>query len=278
MATRLSDDQIKAYRRDGFVHPVRVLDADTAASYRARFAAYEKQQGGWYALSKGQKIYLLQTWAAELASHAAVLDAVEGVLGPDLFVWGVSLFVKDAGDGAYVSWHQDATYWGLNKPDVATAWIALSSATQKSGCMKMLPGSHKWAQQPHSDTLAEKNLLTRGQEIDVAVDEDKAVALEMGPGEMSLHHIMTAHSSGPNQSDDRRIAVAIRYVAPDVAQINGERDGAWLVRGEDRFGNFVHETPPKADMDPAAMAEHKRIMELRQSILYQGVAGKPARI
>jgi hypothetical protein len=31
-------------------------------------------------------------------------------------------------------------------------------------------------------------------------------------------------------------------------------------------------------MDPAAMAEHKRIMELRQSILYQGVAGKPARI
>jgi non-heme Fe2+,alpha-ketoglutarate-dependent halogenase len=223
MATGLSDDQIEAYRRDGFIHPIRVMDVDMAVCYRARFAAYEKQHGDWYALSKGQKIYLLQTWAAELASNPVVLDAVEGVLGPDLFVWGVSLFVKDAGDGAYVSWHQDATYWGLNKPDVATAWIALSPTTQKSGCMKMLPGSHQWAQQPHSDTLAEKNLLTRGQEIDVAVDEDKAVTLEMQPGEMSLHHIMTAHASGHNQSDDRRIAVAIRYVAPDVAQVNGER-------------------------------------------------------
>ena len=157
-----------------------------------------------------------------------MLDAVEGVLGADIFVWGVSLFVKDAGDGTYVSWHQDATYWGLNKLSVTTAWIALSPATLESGCMKMLPGSQEWEPLPHKDTLAKKNLLTRGQEIELDdVDEADAVALEMQPGEMSLHHVMTAHASAPNMSNDRRIAVAIRYVAPDVAQINGERDGAW---------------------------------------------------
>jgi len=278
MVSGLSTAQVEGYRKNGFVHPIRVMDAESAASYRRRFEAYEAEQGDWYELSKGQKIYLLQTWAAELASFPAILDAVEGALGPDIFVWGASLFVKDMGDGAYVSWHQDATYWGLNKPDVVTAWIALSPATLKSGCMKMLPGSHKWAPLPHKDTLAEKNLLTRGQEIEIDVNENEAVALEIQPGEISLHHIMTAHASSPNLSDDRRIAVAIRYVAPDVAQLNGERDGAWLVRGEDRFGNFVHETPPKADMDPEALAEHKRIMELRQSILYQGVEGKPARV
>ena len=45
---------------------------------------------------------------------------------------------------------------------------------------------------------------------------------------------------------------------------------------EDRYHHFIHETPPKADMDDAALAEHKRIMQLRQGVLYRGVDGKPA--
>ena len=65
---------------------------------------------------------------------------------------------------------------------------------------------------------------------------------------------------------------------PDVKQINADGDSAWLVRGEDTEGNFIHETPPEADMDAAAMAEHDRIMELRQDVLYKGVDGKPAHI
>ena len=55
-----------------------------------------------------------------------------------------------------------------------------------------------------------------------------------------------------------------------------EKDSAWLVRGGDSCGLFIHETPARGDMDAAAMAEHKRIMALRQGVLYKGVAGKPA--
>ena len=141
--------------------------------------------------------------------------------------------------------------------------------------MKMIPGSQKQAQQPHRDTLAKHNLLTRGQEIAVAVDDGKAVHLILQPGEISLHNIRTVHASEPNQSADRRIGVAIRYIAPHVKQLNSDKDSAWLVRGEDRYGHFVHETPPQSDMDPAAIAEHERIMRLRQSVLYDGVQGKP---
>ena len=88
----------------------------------------------------------------------------------------------------------------------------------------------------------------------------------------------TVHASEPNSSDDRRIGVALRYIAPHVRQTNGERDSAMLVRGEDRFGNFVHEKRPRHDMDADALAEHARIMQLRQEILYDGVQGKPAHI
>lgn len=278
MPMRLTDDQVRAYRRDGFVHPMRALDADEAAEYRRRFEAYERANGGWFELCKGQKLHLLQTWMAELASHDAVLDAIEDVLGPDIMVWGTNLFVKDAQDPAFVSWHQDSTYWGLSKPDVVTAWIALSPSTRESGCMKMIPGSAALDQLPHRDTFDARNLLTRGQEIAVNVNEEDAVYIELQPGEASLHNIRTVHGSAPNCSDDRRIGVAVRYIAPHVRQVNIDGDSAWLVRGEDRYGHFLLETPPSRDMDAAARAEHARIMALRQGVLYKDVKGKPARL
>ncbi len=276
MPKALSEDQVSQYHRDGFIAPVPCLSADETAMFRAKFEAYEAAHEGWYEMSKGQKLYLLQTWARDLGRHPKILDAVEDVMGPNLMVWGLSLFVKDAKSPSYVSWHQDSTYWGLSKPNVTTAWIALSPANKQSGCMKMMPGTHKWEQVPHRDTLAKENLLTRGQEIDVDVDEKDAVYLELAPGEISLHNIRTVHASAPNQSENRRIGIAIRYISPDVKQINADGDSAWLVRGEDTEGNFIHETPPEADMDAAAMAEHDRIMALRQGVLYKDVDGKPA--
>ena len=278
MPKRLTPAQFQYYCDNGFVAPVAALSFEEAATFRRRFEEYECANRGWYALSKGQKLYLLQTWARDLASHPAILDAVEDVLGGDIFLWGFSLFVKDPGDESYVSWHQDSTYWGLSEPDVVTAWVALSASSRESGCMKMLPGSHKLEQLPHHDTLAERNLLTRGQEIAVKVDENKAEYLLLKPGEISLHNIRTVHGSEPNRSGERRIGVAMRYIAPHVRQINAAHDSAWLVRGDDHYGHFVHETPPRIDMDSAARAEHERIMKLRQGILYDGVKGKPAHL
>jgi hypothetical protein len=276
MGKILNEAQIAAYPDSGYVAPVRVMSEADAAAYRRRFEAYEQANGGWYELSKGAKLYLLQTWAAELVLHDKVLDAVEDVLGPDILCWGCSLFVKEPHNPGFVSWHQDATYWGLDKPDVVTAWIALSTASELSGCMKILPGSQKWNQLDHRDTLAKENLLTRGQELAVEVKEEEAVLMPLQPGELSLHHVLAAHASEPNRSDDRRIGIAIRYVAPHVRQLNGDKDTALLCRGEDRYGNFLPERAPVVDMDEAALAEHARIMAFRQEVLYKGVQGTPA--
>lgn len=278
MPIALTDEQAADYRRDGFTSPITILSATQAAAYRTRFEAYEAANGGWYELSKGQKLYLLQTWVAELVSNQRVLDGVQDVLGEDILCWGCSLFVKEARDPGYVSWHQDSTYWGLSKPDVVTAWIALSPATRQSGCMKMLPGSHMKQQIPHHDTLAANNLLTRGQEIAVEVDESQARFTPLQSGEMSLHNIRTVHASEPNESDDRRIGLAIRYVTPQVRQVEAPKDSAWLLRGQDLSGNWIHETPPNEDMDAGALLEHERIMKLRQAVLYKDIAGQPAHI
>src|SRR5260370_37173298 len=115
---------------------------------------------------------VLFAWIDEMIRHPKILDAIEDLLGPDILCWNTSFFIKEAHDPGFVSWHQDATYWGLSSSDVATAWIAMSPANKVSGCMKFIAGTHK-QQVLHEDTFDQNNLLTRGQEVAVEVDEAK---------------------------------------------------------------------------------------------------------
>ena len=148
------------------------------------------------------KSHLLFTWLDGLIRHPAILDAVEGVIGPDILCWSSTFFIKEARDPGFVSWHQDSTYWGLDPADIVTAWVALSESTAENGAMRVIPGTQKLDQVAHRDTFAANNLLTRGQEIAVDVDGSDAVTLALEPGEMSLHHVRLIHGSDPNPSDE----------------------------------------------------------------------------
>jgi|LNFM01.1.fsa_nt_gb non-heme Fe2+,alpha-ketoglutarate-dependent halogenase len=272
----LSPEQTARFGEVGFHFPVPVFGAPEIASYRAQLEAVERATGGPLTGQMRNKPHLLFRWADEIVRHPRILDAVEDVLGPDLFCWSSSFFTKEALDPAFVSWHQDATYWGLSEPDVVTAWVAFSDSQVDNGCMRVMPGTHLDAQLPHKDTFAEGNLLTRGQEVQVEVDPGKAVDVVLQPGEMSLHHVLLVHGSDPNTSDRRRIGFAIRYVPTYVRQVAGHRDSAMLVRGEDRFGHFEHEPRPKVDMGEQERAVHKSITEEAIRILYRGTDRKPA--
>jgi phytanoyl-CoA dioxygenase PhyH len=265
----LSAASLERYRRDGFFFPIPVLTPAEAREYRRRLEAVETAHGGALTGEIRHKPHLLFTWLAELVRRPAILDAVQDVLGPDLLVWSSSFFIKNGGDAAFVSWHQDATYWGLSEPDVLTAWVAFTEATVDNGAMRMVPGSHG-EQLAHRDTFAANNLLSRGQEIAVAVDETRGVDIVLRAGEMSLHHVRMVHGSPPNRSSDRRIGFAIRYVPPRVKPLAGAVDGAMLVRGVDDYRHFAPEHPPAADLAPEARAHHAESVARSAKILYRG--------
>jgi non-haem Fe2+, alpha-ketoglutarate-dependent halogenase len=259
------------YASQGYVFPIRVVPAAQADTLLARLRATEALCGGRLEGRMNQKPHLLFPWIADLVRHPAVLDAVQSVIGPDILCWGSQFFMKGAHDPAYVSWHQDGTYWGLSSPDVVTAWIAFTPSVPLSGNMRVVPGTHR-AQVPHTDTFAAQNLLSRGQEVAVAVNEADAVDITLQPGEMSLHHVLIVHGSEPNRADWPRIGFAVRYVPTHVRQLSGEKDSALLVRGIDRFHHFEHEVPPEADLHPDAVARHKAVLDRQLAILYRGAA------
>ena len=269
MARMLTEAQVAQYRDDGYVSPVRIMSEEAAGAFRERLEAYERATGGPLRGNLRHKSHLLFTFVSELVHHPAVLDAVEDLYGPDLLCWTTNFFIKEAANPAFVSWHQDSTYWGLSSPDVVTAWIALTRSDEESGAMSVIPGSHRMDQIPHRDTFDERNLLTRGQEVAVDVDASKAVRLDLRPGQMSLHHVRIVHGSAPNRSADRRIGLAIRYIPTSVRQLHGE-DSATPVRGRDAFRSFEHEPVPSADMQPGMVSLHAAIAERNARILYRG--------
>jgi len=269
MPTSLSSDQVETYREQGIVHPLHALPAAEAAALHARYQA----QADFIKGRNNQKPHLLFTWLDALVRDPRIVDAVESLLGPDLFCWGAQFFAKPAGDAAYVSWHQDATYWGLSSPDVATAWVALTPSTPESGCMRVVPGTHR-SQVPHEDRFDDANLLSRGQEVAVKVDPATVVDVVLQPGEMSLHHVLLFHGSEPNRSALPRIGFAIRYVPTHVRQLSPIRDSALLVRGNDAYGHFEHEQSPESDLHPDAVARHGAVIDRQLLILYAGAQAR----
>lgn len=263
---RLSTEALRQYQDQGYYAPIRALTTQEAVKLREQLEAFEAggtEMAAWLR----SKPHLVFTWLDALIRHPGILDVVEQVIGPDILCWGSSFFIKEPRNPSFVSWHQDSTYWGLEPPDIVTAWVALSDSTHENGAMRVIPGSHKLEQVPHRDTFAAGNMLSRGQEVMVAVDESQAVELPLQPGEMSLHHVRLIHGSEPNPSDRRRIGFAIRYLPTYVRQAVGMKDTATLVRGVDRHGNFEPEQRPVADLAPEAVAYHARVMDQINQVL-----------
>jgi len=269
----LTPMQIETFWRDGCIFPIRVMPEAEALAIRSRLEAYEAGAGGPLKGDLRHKTHLLFPWLGDLVRNSRVVDAIEDLYGPNLLCWTTNFFIKEAANPAFVSWHQDSTYWGLSKPDVVTAWVALTPSNRGNGAMQYIPGTHLADQLAHRDTFAKDNLLTRGQEVAVDVDESKAVTIELAPGEISLHHVRLVHGSAANPSNDRRIGFAIRYIPTSVAQIVGN-DSATLVRGIDDFHHFDHEPRPATDMHPDFVALHKEITERNAQILYRGTTVK----
>ena len=282
MTKLLDDAAIRNYRDEGFYTPLRVISAGEALEIRSAMEAAEAEHdpvftenraraGAAFQGSYRYKSHLLFKWLADVIRHPAILDAFEDLIGPDILCWTTHWFVKEAHSRQYVSWHQDSNYWGIETRDLVSVWLAVSASTVGSGCVRLLPGSHRAPPMEHVDTYAEHNMLTRGQAIE-GVDESKTVNLELAPGEVALFDYRLAHASYPNRSGDRRIGIGLRYIPPTARQVRHEWDSATLVRGNDRYGHFELEPTPTRDFDPVAAEMYRKTDEAQRAVYYRGAA------
>ena len=258
MEKLLTQAQVDAYHRDGYLFPIRAFSAAEGQRYRSALEDYEARIGTKLT-SAGKyrsRTYLLFQWAQELVRHPRILDAVEDILGPNILVFTTTWFIKEPGTPHVAAWHQDATHFGLEPNDQhVTAWLALSDASLESGCMQFSAGSHKRGQLAHGYGVA-ASVNDANQFIPNPGQLGAIADCSLQPGEFSLHHTLLVHQSGPNNSRDRRIGIGISYIPTWVKHTGSQRHTAHLVRGVDTHGHFDLDPPPASDFDAAAQATH----------------------
>ncbi len=259
----LTPDQVEKYRQDGYQSPNFAVSPAEALSLRRKLEAHEQLHGPL----RDVKPHLLTTWLDSLVRTRLLLDVVEDLIGPDILCWGSSFFIKEAHSPHFVTWHQDANYIGLQPNEMVTAWIALTPSNETNGAMRVIPRTHRQAF-THRETHGADNLLSRGQEIEVEVDESQAVMMRLQAGEFSLHNTLLVHGSDPNPSADRRIGFVARYIPPHVRQTANVRDSALLVRGQDPYGNFELERSPTGDYTPEVRAYHRELADRSRHVVF----------
>ena len=142
-----------------------------------------------------------------------IVDAVEDLLGGEIYHYHSKLSAKNAFEGGAWEWHQDYGYWyhnGFLSPAMASVMIALDHTTLENGCLKVLKGSHKLGRIDHSVIEGQQvgADLTRVSEAEKHLE---TVPVLMDPGDALFFHSNLLHRSDQNNSPDRRWTLICCY-------------------------------------------------------------------
>lgn len=151
-----------------------------------------------------------------LMSNPNILDAVQSLIGPEIFsnpVYNVRPKVPKVAAGA-VPWHQDKSYWpDANSNPVITVWIPLVDSTPENGCLHVIPGTQfKRVIQHERENYSGTGFLAIPQRV---TREKRIVQIPMKAGSAVLFNDRLLHMSTPNNSDHVRWSVDLRYQPTD---------------------------------------------------------------
>ena len=259
---RLTPGEIGQYRTDGFVQPVTILTADVAALLSK--AAAEHIAGlvptERYELTDDVKVrsvdgpdgtvsyeyvdeqpaephtlpFLFNIWRFDTRFRAVAMDPRIGMMAQQLLGCDEVLLMEDnvvakAPGAGVVPWHQDLSYWPIDRPAAVTLWIALEDIGPSNGAMSVVPRSHATVEhlpvqfrdaatlmgehRPGVPTLTQ-NPVDAGRSI---------VTYQMDAGEAGFHHPLVWHGSTPNLSQLVRSAYVLRYVASGTTWLGSSR-------------------------------------------------------
>jgi len=212
------------------------------------------------------KSHLLCPWVLDIAEDPYILDVFEDLIGPNLRCWSMAWRVKKADGETFAGWHQDSFY-GSAVPVVLGA-LALSECGSQQGCLRGIPGSHRWGILRHEETDDPKSILARGQYITEPFDESAAVDFALRPGEMAMFDNSLVHGSAGNFGPDRRFLLLVEML-PTWAKPPRVRQPAMLMRGVDTYGNFDDEPRPDGEYTETALANWGHVVGSRAKLLFE---------
>lgn len=228
---------IEAFRRDGFTVVAdlfteeeceRIADAIEAASFE--LALGEQADGP---LSYRPMMHLASDELVAVATDPRWQAVVGPVIGGDARLYWEQAVAKPPQARTELPWHQDNGYTPLVPEEYLTCWLALDDADVDNGCLWVIPGSHGEGTRPHHNDGA-------GGPFRIGHDgsAEDGTPVPVRRGSVLAFSSLLMHRSGPNVTDQRRLAWIIQYCGADARSALSDRvlddrlrcsvDGNWL--------------------------------------------------
>lgn len=158
--------------------------------------------------------------------HPRIVDNMTRLLGEPVYHWHSKVMLKSAYEGGAWEWHQDYGYWyydGCPYPRLASAMVALDTADEENGCLRVLVGSHHLGRLDHGRIGNQ-----RGAELERMTATERLLpsySVIADPGDVLFFHCNLLHSSGPNLSSRHRLAYICCYNVFSNTPIVGKGHG-----------------------------------------------------
>ena len=240
MNTLLTEDQVLAYRRDGYLLIENFLTENELDFWRTAVTEAIAERGGRKMPNKDIKVgeddginkdsdyygkvfdQMLNIWQTNDKVKQIMLDEKIGKMAATLAGWSGTRIWHDQALikrpwANPTSWHLDTPFWSFSDRRALSIWVALDDATYENGCLYFIPGSY------HHTTFENPGI---GKNMDAIFDfypqfiKSKSVAVPMKAGSCSFHNGLTIHGAGANMTNGFRRAMTCAYM-PDGATFNG---------------------------------------------------------
>ncbi len=210
---KLSDSQIEAFDRDGYIFIPNVFSADEIATLTAELPGAFAQTRDEVVREKGstapRSAFHLQTWNPvyeALSRHPRLLGPGAQLLGSDrLYMHQFKVNAKAAFDGAVWQWHQDYATWkaddDMPEPNAFNIALFLAEANEFNGPLMFIPGSHKRGaiESSWDTTTTSYPLWTIDNDTVTKLVERGGIVAPKGPaGSILIFHSCLVHASGSN--------------------------------------------------------------------------------
>jgi phytanoyl-CoA hydroxylase len=234
----LSPQKVEILRREADALSARAQGL-TESTDRFKLKAFDT--GGTMLQQVAEPHELGGEWMA-LTRDPNVLDVVEELLGPNILLYYSMLMMKPPRQGFTAPWHQDFAFFVHDRTDLLACQIYLDDSTLENGCIRVVPGSHRWGLINHF----KDGQFTGVVQGDTSAYDEQEVAMPMAAGGMLVWHSLTLHSSHPNRSEKPRRAIVLEYKNPEARLLGGAFNSrlevhsvGLMVRGRDPRGDLL---------------------------------------
>lgn len=228
-SVQLTDQQLAAYHRDGYVVVEDLLPLDEVETLRNRVREYTHggrppgsiqvqiepriQRRELTVNHPGDGVRKLTGLVEgddlfrQLGLNENIVGIIEQIVGPDIKMFRNALLLKPPQVGSAKGTHQDSPYWPIEPMELCSCWFTLDDATAENGCMAVLPGWQKKGPLPHVHVTDDFVIDER------CYDPKEMVLSPVRAGGGLFFHSLLPHYTAPNRSNLWRRAIALSYMS-----------------------------------------------------------------